>query len=162
MEQQNRFVWDLPCCLFSAVQELYKTNIITLQLSCVCFFLASSEKCGNAGMYKRFPLLHLLSRTLSWHTCARPVALCFLPPLEIRSDKKNSLSKEMFMIDDSFCCPSSKLKALVSVDRRKNTVISLEESCKVLALFQHGHYYFLLVAVGRNRTVALLSQGNEE
>lgn len=64
------------------------------------------------------------------------------------------------MIDDSFCCPSSKLKALVSVDRR-NTIISLEETCKVLALFQHGHY-FILVSVGKNRTVAILPQGKED
>lgn len=54
--QVNRFVWNLLCCLFSAVHELYKTNIITLQLSCVCFFLTSSEKGEDAGMYQGFHL----------------------------------------------------------------------------------------------------------
>lgn len=97
---------------------------------------------------------------VSQHTRAPPVALCFLPSLETRSDKKNSLSKEIFMIDDFFCCPSSKLKDLVSVDGRRNTIISLEETCEVLALSHHG-YYFILVSVGRNRTVAILPKDNE-
>lgn len=157
----NRFIWNLICCLFSADQELYKTNIITLQLSCVYFFLTSSEKHEDAGMYKGFPLLHLLPCTFPSTLVHPSLALCFLLSLETRSDKKNSLSKEIFMIDDSFCCPSSKPKGLVSVDRRKNTIISLEETCKVLALFQH-RYYFRLVSVGRNRTVAILPQDNEE
>lgn len=65
------------------------------------------------------------------------------------------------MIVDSFCCLSSKLKALVSVDRRRNTIISLEKTCKVLALFHRGHY-FVLVSGGRNKTVAVLPQDNEE
>lgn len=126
--------------------------MITPQLS---FFLASPGKREDVGMHKGLPLssLCLVPR-------AHSVTCCFSPSLKTTSDRKSSSSKEIFMFNDSFCCCSSKLKALVSVGRG-NTVISLAETHKALVHFQRGDN-FTFVSIGRNRTEGILPYSNEE
>lgn len=99
------------CC--SAVHNKHNNHAVKL--------CSSWEEGEDAGIYKGFPLLHLLSHS-SQYTCALSVSLCFLPSLWTRSVENNFLSKEIFMIDNSYFCLSSKLKALVSVERNKNNL----------------------------------------